>query len=84
MSMPELSHSLLENCVQVAYAGVTMTVYLAYYAPDFGRWLKVQACMPADSFCLSKQVVLSPQKPSGDNGQNSREELRRRQLKGKL
>ncbi|KAA6421774.1 MAG: RFT1 protein [Trebouxia sp. A1-2] len=47
---------------QVAYGGVTMAIYLAYYVPGFCKWM---LSMPSDSFCLSKQVVLGPYQPPG-------------------
>ncbi|DBB05489.1 hypothetical protein WJX77_003678 [Trebouxia sp. C0004] len=64
---------------QVAYGGVTMAVYLAYYIPGLCKWT---LSMPSDSFCLSKQVVLGPHHPRGSESQESESELRRRRLQG--
>ena len=61
-----------------------MAVYLAYYTPDFSRWVRAQLAVPADAFCVSKQVVVRPQAASVNKKQESRQELRRRQLKGDL
>ena len=66
--------------MQVAYGGVTMAIYLAYYVPGFCKWM---LSMPSDSFCLSKQVVLGPYQPPGSGSQDSKSELRRRRLQGK-
>ncbi len=66
--------------MQVAYGGVTMAVYLAYYISGFCKWM---LSMPSDSFCLSKQVVLGSQQTPGNGSQNSKSELRRRRLQGK-
>ncbi|DBB08105.1 TPA: hypothetical protein ACH3X3_008301 [Trebouxia sp. C0006] len=64
---------------QVAYGGVTMAVYLAYYTPGFCKWM---LSMPSDSFCLSKQVVLGPHQPPASASQDSESDLRRRRLQG--
>ena len=66
--------------MQVAYGGVTMAVYLAYYIPGFCKWM---LSMPSDSFCLSKQVVLAPHRPPASGSQDSESELRRWHLQGK-
>ncbi len=66
--------------MQVAYGGVTMAVYWAYYIPGFCKWM---LSMPSDSFCLSKQVVLGPHQTPGSDSEDTESELRRRRLQGK-
>lgn len=80
MRLAPLANTQEARLMQVAYGGVIMAVYLAYFLPGFCKWT---LSMPSDSFCLSKQVVLGPQHPPGGGSQDSESELRRRRLQGK-
>ena len=65
--------------MQVAYAGISTVVFVAYYLPDLYKWIQSQTSMPPGAFCTSKQAVLGSL-PTAEAAAGA--ELRRRQLSG--
>ena len=61
--------------MQVAYAAVSTLVFIAYYLPDFSRWVQSQASMQSKAFCTSKQAAAGSQ-PTAEAAAGT--ELRRR------
>ena len=71
-------------CLQVAYAGVATAIYIVYYTTAFCKWMLRQMSFPSDAMCSSKQVIVGPQPIDHAAKGGPEQELRRRNLKGKI
>ena len=65
--------------MQVAYAGISTVVFIAYYLPELYKWIQSETIMPPGAICTSKQDVLGSQ-PTAEAAAGA--ELRRRHLLG--